>query len=700
MGTHHTSLRLAPALVAASLACVALADPPDCDESLEWGVSRAIPARAIPGDLNADRVVDMQDVAEMMRLLTLPPNALIDAIRERADVNADDRLDIDDLTALLLLVAAAPPRNDCDPRINCCHLPIAFGGCCGIPHDCSPGGNDGDGGLDEPDGGPGGIGGGGGGPGDGGGPDPIGNPPGGGGGGDNPPDCSFYITPDFPYDIKNPPPQAPLIPLIGIDHLILTARRDIIVPVSVEWYFIIDGHDDNAPDGFGHVITFKPDCLQSHYQVRALTRKPDGAVCYQAGPFDLKIHRAMPRSVAFGGANHTIHHDATGDAYDAPHWLDFDRDGQITAPPQSPPGATGVDRRFPIAYTRNTPMTIADFETHFSKDAFGNIPTTYTITGTGSDGSIYTSAPTIPYAPFTGSPLPDHIAYLPNYSISWEISFEEGEDKYLWFPLGTTTHEVYTLYGSPIDGIPFRESIFRIACPTFESGNTEVAVVVAIWDAFASLDVRTAAGQQLRYYADGADPWANNVTTVQGLLSPPYNGQCHSWAALALSCFAVHGISNASVVRVRPFPDGLTGACGGTTAWMLIDYYSFPGPQSSGCQDYPFRLTSNAASIAGGYLAWPAGAIECVDETGSPGQGSANPTSVFTLHFIVEWTAPSGTSFYFDPSYGSGPFLGSDEWQFSSVSGFAAPLFNPAGLSGLYLGARFDIDRVGSIVFD
>lgn len=66
-----------------------------------------------------------------------------------------------------------------------------------------------------------------------------------------------------------------------------------------------DGHDDNAPDGFGHVITFKPDCLQSHYQVRALTRKPDGTICREIGPIDLTIHRAKPASVAFGGASET-----------------------------------------------------------------------------------------------------------------------------------------------------------------------------------------------------------------------------------------------------------------------------------------------------------------------------------------------------------------------------------------------------------
>lgn len=455
-----------------------------------------------------------------------------------------------------------------------------------------------------------------------------------------------------------------------------------------------DGHDDNAPDGFGHVITFKPDCLQSHYQVRALTRKPDGTICREIGPIDLTIHRAMPRSVAFGGDNHTIHHDATGHAYDAPHWLDFDRDGQITAPPQSPPGATGVDRRFPIAYTRNTPMTIAAFETHFSKDAFGAIPQPqdYTIVGTGSDGSIYTSAPTIPYAPFTGSPLPNHIAYLPNYSISWEISFD-GE--YLWYNLGTTTHEVYVTLTEP--GGQRLDSMYHIATSAAADMTDLPSAVNATWNRFASRSVHNSHGDRLGYYRNGPCDEAADPDYIPGGELDPYvisarrllvvtNGQCGSWADLFQACLRIHGAENISFVEVAPHTPALP-SCSTQASGFLVNNYSFILRDQSPCTTYPYRYNHGCDSP---FASWPE--TDVLDQVGLPGQDSPNPASLFSVHYVIPYNLST-----FDPSYGSGPHNSNpapphpgtiQSWANSAIAGFLALYVDITGAAGITVRQR------------
>lgn len=465
-----------------------------------------------------------------------------------------------------------------------------------------------------------------------------------------------------------------------------------------------DAHDDNAPDGFGHVITFKPDCLQSHYQVRALTRKPDGTICREIGPIDLTIHRAKPSSVAFGGDNHTIHHDATGHAYDAPHWLDFDRDGQITAPPQSPPGATDIDRRFPIAYTRNTPMTIAAFETHFSKDAFGDMPTTYTIKGTGSDGSVYIRDGD-QHTGVGSDPLPDHIAYLPNYSISWEISFEEGQTKYLWFSLGTTTHEVYSTLNDPVGNR--LETAYHLAAAFATGAQTPEQAYHAINTHFSTRSLQNKAGMTLGYYRNTlCSSTLSSSVTAESLVRTG-NGQCMAWARLYRETLRIHRLSS-QLVRVRARHRTLSTLC--TTiidSGMLIRDYDFL-LQGTPCQMYPFALDypcpsivfSNGTTIP--TLPWPTPGV--VDQPGQPGQDNPNPASVFAIHFLVSLP---GNAWY-DPSYGNGPWTAvtledsAAAWESTSVAGFPSIAAQVAvdGVTHLLMGARPKIALQREIDFD
>lgn len=400
-----------------------------------------------------------------------------------------------------------------------------------------------------------------------------------------------------------------------------------------------DGHDDNAPDGFGHVITFKPDCLQSHYQVRALTRKPDGTICREIGPIDLTIHRAMPRSVAFGGDNHTIHHDATGHAYDAPHWLDFDRDGQITAPPQSPPGATDIDRRFPIAYTRNTPMTIAAFEPHFSKDAFGGMPQPgdYTIKGTGSDGSVYL----LGRQGLTGigsEPLPDHIAYLPNYSISWEISFD---GTYLWYDLGTTTHEVYATLNNPIPSAPIFQTpllhtTVHIGCTAAEgqSGADLPNVYNNIWQHFATRQIRALGHDEpMTYYR----VWTTSTVTARQLVGSQ-DGQCGAWNLLFIETLLAQGISSQNDYSI------IWAEHNNYNRGFFVPNWRFSGPGVSGDPSFPFLIIHSAGWSTAGY---PTIWTQIESQPGIPGQGWPEPKSSFANHHVT-----LVNNKVYDPSYG------------------------------------------------
>jgi hypothetical protein len=94
------------------------------------------------------------------------------------------------------------------------------------------------------------------------------------------------------------------------------------------------------------------------------------------------------------------------------------------------------------------------------------------------------------------------------------------------------------------------------------------------------------------------------------------------------------------------------------------------------------------------YAPWPQ--PTCNDLLGIPGQDNPNPASWFGCHFIVKINLK-----YYDPSYGAGPFTGTQEeanqaWEQGAIAGY----FGIAQSTPERLGVRQDIPTLRETSFD
>ncbi len=431
-----------------------------------------------------------------------------------------------------------------------------------------------------------------------------------------------------------------------------------------------------------------------------------------------------PKAVTFGGGNHIIYPDNPNDpapyneAYDSDQWYDHDGNGATNDNIPNPGDHDGytIDRRLPVAYTRNTPMAIAEFEPWV--DAGEAItggpkpgPAAFMYRAThhlgGADETVfegdYPNA-----APAVGSAsLPDHIDYNPMYTLDWEVSFTGGVT---WFPIGSTNHEVYVTLNDPLD--PQQHSIYYMTCGAADGAIDELSMLYLAWKPFASRSVTTRRGAQLGYYRGGRCDFALDpaytpggdipmaVVTAKRLLAIT-NGQCGAWADLFARVLRCQGLP-AQIVEIAPDPVSIPLPCGASLQ-LLVNNYSFSTPSSpAACPNFPHRL-----NVCDDALDWPS--TDCTLGSGVPGQDSPNPPSRFDVHYLVATTliAPPHPSIlvYFDPSYGTSGFATPLGWSAASLAGFAGfaqrinPALPPGELNPYQYGARTRTPNTTEVIF-
>lgn len=407
------------------------------------------------------------------------------------------------------------------------------------------------------------------------------------------------------------------------------------------------------------------------------------------------------KAVSYGGSGfHAVTRD--GDTtvtphtpqtvYESPQWRDVNLDGDAD---DDDPTNPDDDRGYPLCYVRGSRLTaqiiVIDIDS-------GNAPVPpMTIWGTSlaSDltfaghlnigGGVGTAGP-LPSLNMTGNGVAflDDTLGREQRAISWRIRWDrDGLETFQY--VGTSRNKIYRTAGPPATS-PLYETLLNLPCNTAagwprlsrepgQPDQTEEELVDLIWRNFDDQTVRRVDGETLGYYRGGSCDLGNSVYHARELLKQ-LNGQCASWADLFARTLMAQGVGRGGqngvlLVQVEPIrtgagavPDCVPGF--DDQMGFLVNQYCFIGAGGSGCVNYPYRINAPCSSAE---WTWPT--PDVTDLNGVPGQDSADPASFFARHFIVKY----GNK-YFDPSYGTGPFIGATEdvaamlWENASIAGY------------------------------
>jgi hypothetical protein len=336
--------------------------------------------------------------------------------------------------------------------------------------------------------------------------------------------------------------------------------------------------------------------------------------------------------------------DDTSVTYDAPHWQDSNDDGDADDP---------GERKYPIAYVRNTPPTIAGkikvkpsgltsvsgFSAKIKVTGPGNIEIDETAATIGTDEIG------LPATASTGN-FVNEIDYLNPMTLSWEV---EVNDKGHWCEAGDTANRTYVTLGVPATTLR-QETLFDIGCRNADGETVAADALAAIWGDFTDRSVARVDSVQLKYW----NPRAGSCQSLEAMLADAGgNGTCVAWSQLLKTVCDALGIGGTSIIQIESGyrNDGLLTYDGvpTTRGQFLVKDWTFAAAGSAPAGCAPFTHV----------------ATEVTDNTGAEGQGSPNPPGAFFNHFIVAYSGE-----YYDPSYGAGPFPNQLAWENASIDGY------------------------------
>ena len=377
-----------------------------------------------------------------------------------------------------------------------------------------------------------------------------------------------------------------------------------------------------------------------------------------------------PKEVSF--SNSTITPSLTSDdvsvTYDAPHWQDGNDDGDADDP---------GERKYPIAYVRDTPPTIAGKikVKPSGLTAVSGFSAKIKVTGPGNvkidppvSATIGTDELELPATPSAGN-FANEIDYLNPMTITWEV---EVNNKGHWCEAGETKNRTYVTLSTPTT-TKRQETLFDLGSRNADGNTDEKLSVGAIWTDFSPdsdgiprlLRVlppgSTGPPLPMTYYANSSDPYST-CNGVDDLLATG-DGRCGAFQELLEHVMLAQGIASTPITVEAP-----TGAAGGVAA-AKADYLATYGvdPDSiytGGIRDVFFVKNWTLSTTA----RWTV-----TDLAGVPGQGKADPIGIFGDHALIEYDGE-----IYDPSYGTGPFADILEWEDASVEGFGVHFIKPS----------------------
>lgn len=335
--------------------------------------------------------------------------------------------------------------------------------------------------------------------------------------------------------------------------------------------------------------------------------------------------------------------------YSAPHWQD------LSSPPDGDADDPG-DRKYPVAFTRNSRMRVSarwnieppgpDVNIQIKGNGPGNLDFGPVV------ASITSSDLTIINAECLNA-FGNSVDLLDPMRIDWSFSIDNGTT---WHSAGSSANTVYVTLGDPVTATIYH-TLLDIGSRNADGNSTLASTTAAIWSEFTDRDVRKVDGTRLHYYL-GWSTIRRNGTTFALLYSG--DGICSAWARFFIDILKVQGIDNSNdYVLIEPHaPPGFDQ----NNVGFLVKDWGFSEPGVSHDASYPYLNLPYRSYIGASSYNWMYEDVH--DQSGIPGQGSANPESFFNNHQMVTIGGE-----YYDPSYGA-KYSTVSSWRAAALEGF------------------------------
>ena len=418
-----------------------------------------------------------------------------------------------------------------------------------------------------------------------------------------------------------------------------------------------------------------------------------------------------------GNQMHVIHEDSLDNDkdYTAPHWKDKDDDGDAS---------DKGERRFPVAFTRNTSMKVsAEFWVEPA-----DVVSSVTVKGKANNGmgtieetvQVDGNVIEITKEKFPNK-LPNKIDFFNTLDIEWEISFDGGNT---FLPAGKSKNRIYVTLKDPIlsNGNTFNseklfETVIDIGCRNARGKSSDTKAVRAIWSDFKNRPVTRKKEDGFNNTDDTEMSYwkfARVCTSMEVMLADPNgSGSCGAWAELYHNVIRAQGIKGSDVYKITPDTSVNSGAtrflvknwgfgkhigpgdndvCETTAANNDVQVTpdgKTPGsgvpcvsPGDNGVLDttnpakddvkedgifenasYKYILESGTLQSNGRIYGHKLGDVS--NQKGIPGQNNPEPPEFFQYHWIVKFDGK-----FYDPSYGIGGCDSKKKYENKAISGF------------------------------
>jgi len=264
---------------------------------------------------------------------------------------------------------------------------------------------------------------------------------------------------------------------------------------------------------------------------------------------DLSVEVNVER-VSFSGAKYIrLTSDSGTTAYDAPHYIDANHDGDAI---------DVMDRNVPVAFVAgSTPRFSAVFR--FGANLDGQ---TVKVKATGSEGVVISESEVsvsgdtgIMAVTSSSHAFPasiryyDHLQTGREFALTWHMQIGKGR----WSRVGTTRHSVFITLGTPSTRAR-QQSLFAIGCRNADGQTDPSTAVDAIWADFTDRQVyRRGTNTPMWYFGPKTIVEEGTVVpmcaTYQYLLAEG-DGSCGAWAQLFGEILQALGIASGNTAPI------------------------------------------------------------------------------------------------------------------------------------------------------
>ncbi len=402
--------------------------------------------------------------------------------------------------------------------------------------------------------------------------------------------------------------------------------------------------------------------------------------------FDFKC-KAVLESVSFkgdAGVDYiTIHHDYTPWAsFVAPHWI------------------KGNSELKPVGYVAGSAAQVeAEFTFACEKSVEGKV----FAKGTAPNGisfpeqSLIISGTTGTYNVQKANKAfaANTVDYFDKFTIKWEVSFD---NKTTWQEAGTSENPLYVplsqLKGCGLGDDRVFYSVIHYACKPAKGLSNEKDIFDEIWNVFVSKSIPRIDKPKFdkMTYWGANNPLGVGCRGMAGLLNYE-DANCGEWSLFLRNCLGMHNNltniqgCNGGLLLSQSISSKLETDLQFNYAntfnslptvyrkvflvkkWEQLDFdkFYFIGKKYINVLQIPMQQNTINYAVGTPFTSPKGIAITRGDKTGDEAQGMIDPETVFLDHVVV--CMPNGK--IYDPSYGTGPFLSSLDWEVQSVDGYA-----------------------------